>query len=273
MTDIIGRFEDMLRFRGYTPDTAYRYLRIVEQFTASYPLTRDGVIGYINSLQDTSSTYRRWVMYVLKLLFLTERAEWPFSAREMPKLSPAKRPFLTLADFRRLLDISKRSPLDHALLRVDAVTGARRHELVKMRVADYNRAKKTLLVRTGKGGEPRVRALDDETCSVLDRYLDSRRYESDFLFISERGVPLSTTTLSKRFRKMAQRAGFDSGVGWHAVRRGMVTWLYRAGMRERELQEAMGWKSASMPHLYVQLVEGEVEKKVRALHPLFKDGR
>lgn len=233
-------------------------------------LTRNSVFSYMRKYERKSGTYRRWIMYVLKSLFENAKVEWPFAKRELPKLSKPSQPYLSVHDAERLIEIAKPSFLDHALIRLDAATGARRDELSRVLVEDYSRP--YMRIRTAKGGEERTRTLDSDTCNALDKYKRHRRSKSPYMFVSQQGVPLSPQTLSIRFRKLAKQAGFKKGTGWHAIRRGVVTWLFEGGMRERELQEALGWKSAVMPGKYVQLVAGKVEEKVVAAHPFFKKG-
>lgn len=127
-----------------------------------------------------------------------------------------------------------------------------------------------LVVRTAKGGDRRVRTLDDDTITALNSYLAVRKSKDPHLFVSEQGITFSVTTLGNRFRKIARASGFDKHIGLHAMRRGVTTWLFQAGMRERELQELMGWKSITMPSQYVQLVPGVIEEKAQALHPFSK---
>ena len=72
------------------------------------------------------------------------------------------------------------------------------------------------------------------------------------------------------FRTYADQIGLPDGVGLHAIRRGVATWLFNAGMRERELQDVGRWKSPSMPAVYVQLVPGQVDREVQKKHPMWR---
>ena len=271
--ELYDQYSRYLSFLGLAAESQYQYLRIVDDYLAETgdDLTRDSVQSYMRKYEQKSGTYRRWIMYILKSLFENAKVEWPFVKRELPKLSKPSQPYLRVEDAEKLLAVAKKSSLlDYALVRLDAVTGARRKELASALLEDYVRPH--IRIRTAKGGEERVRTLDDVTCAALDAYLKKRRSKSPALFVSSQGTPLTTQTLSTRFKALAKSAGFKKGTGWHSIRRGVTTWLFEGGMRERELQEALGWKSAVMPGKYVQLVAGNVEKQVIATHPFFKGG-
>ena len=269
--ELYSQYASYLEFLGLASESQYQYLRIVDDYLyqSDGNLTRDSVLKYMRKYESKSGTYRRWIMYILKSLFENAKVEWPFAKREIPKLSKPFQPYLKVEDAEKLLVIAKESSLlDYALIRVDAVTGARRRELANVLLEDYTRPH--IRIRTAKGGEERVRTLDAGTCNALDAYIKKRRSKSLALFVSPQGTPLTTQTLSIHFKALAKSAGFKKGTGWHSLRRGVTTWLFQGGMRERELQEALGWKSPVMPGRYVQLVAGDVEKRVVATHPFFK---
>lgn len=270
MDNTLAQYKSYLTTLGYSSTTQRDYARAARDFleSAGGSYSRQIVFAYLATYADQSSTYRRWLMYALKSLFAFTRQPWPVDKREIPKLSKAQRVALTVDEVNRLIVASSENPLDRALLAVDSILGVRRKELSEMLVADYIRP--NIRVRTAKGGEERVRYLGEDVSDIVDRYLETRRGKSPYLFVSLQGVHLSVQSLSIRFRRLADTAGIPKGVGWHGIRRGVVTWLYQAGMREKELQELFGWQSPVMPHLYVQLVEGEVDQKTRDMHPMLK---
>ena len=267
--ELLATYEEYLNFANYSKETKQRYLRIAEDFldASRGVMTREAVMKFMQQHEAKSGTYRRWTMYVIKSLFTQARIVWPFNKREMPKLSKPKQPYFEFAAFEKFLEGAKTSLLDYALLRVDAVTGARRVELSSLLESDYVRP--TLKIRSAKGSEDRVRTLDAATCSALERYIRSRKSRDGFLFVSERGMQLTPLLLTKRFRVLAKSAGLAKGYGYHAIRRGLATWLYREGWRTKEIGELVGWKDETMPGHYVQLVAGEVEQKAKETHPMF----
>lgn len=268
--DLLKKYQQRLEFRDLAYGTYYRYMRVVSMYLkhSKGELSRETVESFITLHRETSGTYRRFLMVVLKGLFEVAEVAWPFAPRELPKLSTPYRPFFTVEDVHRLLDMAKKSPLDHALIRVAASTGCRREELARMKLEDFTPP--VLTIKTAKGGAERVRTLNAETVESLNTYLQVRCSQSSTLFVSEQGMPLSAAMIGDRFRKLRNAAGFKQGIGMHALRRGTVTRLYQAGLGIVELQSLLGWRSSTMPSVYVQLVPSEVDTQALKLDTLDK---
>ena len=269
---VLDDYENQLRFTSCKEGTIYRYIRVSRLFLefSKGNLTREEVIRFINSMQGSSSTYRRWVVYALKGLFKAAKRDWVLDRREMPKLSKPNQPFLNLEQVESILDLAKDKPLHYALFRLMAALGCRREELVRMRDYDFDYAKSQILVRTAKEEDNYIRTLDAQTCEILKLYLKSqgsRTSNQVSLFLLPTGRPVSISYLASLFRTYATKLGLDKGTGWHSFRRGLVTWLYEGGMREKELQELMGWRSPEMPSRYIRLSSSEVDKKALGIHP------
>lgn len=265
-----SKFKREIEFRGLAKETQQAYLRWATAFLENSrgDLSREALVSYAESLSSRSGTTRRWVLTILKVFYESVGAKWPIRKNEMPKASAPSRPFVKYAEAEQLIASIRSDPLDYAMFRLAIILGCRRVELVRMKIDDYK--KPNINVRTAKGGEPRVRQLDVETCRILDDYLKVRNSLTDALFVTQRGFPVSTQVVSERFTKHARACGFEKRKGIHAVRRGVATWLFQGGMREKEIQELIGWKTPGMVSKYVQLEPGPVEQKARESHPFLK---
>ena len=266
MLDPVDRLRLRLTSQGYPPATIYRYTQIADQFFrfSGGQLTRSNVEAFL-ALKGKSGTYKRWLMYVLKALFTATETAWPLTRREVPRLSQASRPFLTVQMMQDLLKLSEENLLDHALLRIAVSTGMRRKELTRIRLGDYNPP--VLLCRLAKGEDIKPRTLPLKTCAAVDKYLVSRPLNLliplNPLFLTPRGQAITTEYLNAMAKKYQKALGWPSGMALHAVRRGFVTMMYENGFRERELQELMGWKTPTMPAVYIRLVPGQLDEKAK----------
>ena len=83
-------------------------------------------------------------------------------------------------------------------------------------------------------------------------------------------TPMNTQTLHKMFDDVMV-AGVrhpEQGEGWHALRRSVVTALYRAELPEAMIHEWLGWRSAAtISRRYYRPEPGEIDGKVFAKHP------
>jgi len=279
---MIDRF--LSSIEGLAPSTKQRYAEVVRDFLAvvgkknSY--TREDVLKYIKVLGDEGSrgTYRGFCFTVLKTFY--ETMEWPWwTRREERRVKPKNEEptllYLRKAEMEKLLEaIASKPPMVQALIRITTITPTRRVELHRLNREDYQPPH--LYIKTAKGGLPAALALDPETLNLLDKYLNQRTDTDPALFISGKGNRISISTLSNIFREILTELNlYKRGLGWHGNRRGVTTILHKAGMSERELQEYGRWKSPFMPHKYIQLEPGEVDAKVKKVHPLikFKEGK
>ena len=90
----------------------------------------------------------------------------------------------------------------------------------------------------------------------------------DALLVNNNGKPWKVRGLEQAIYLILHRAGmYRKGLGWHAIRRGYVTWLHRRGVSETELTKLVGWKTPTMVHHYIQIDREETEHKVREVHP------
>ncbi|MGI8938878.1 MAG: tyrosine-type recombinase/integrase [Iamia sp.] len=178
-----------------------------------------------------------------------DRADPPAGDREAPV------PLVSLDDVRALLgtcasrtDFSDRR--DEAIIRVLIDTGARRGELVAMRLAGWDR-RNDLISLDGKTGARTV-PLSLSTGEVLARYVRRRaehRY-SDLpaLWLGPKGG-LGDSGIAQMLSRRCEMAGVPH-INPHRLRH---TWahLFRSeGGAEGDLMYLAGWSSTEMAHRY-----------------------
>jgi len=159
--------------------------------------------------------------------------------------------------------------MERALLWLAAYTGARRIQLLRLRVRDYD-------PRTGILHIPRTLKGDVDRSVQLPEHVKSRLYPWWARQYKEAGpnarlFPISETKATLILREYAKMAGvYRRRCGFHSFRRWLTTELYRAGLGLRELQDSLGWATPTMPMRYVHLLAGEVESEFKKAHPLEK---
>ena len=130
--------------------------------------------------------------------------------------------------------------------------GLRASEAVDLRwdQVDFNRA--VLHVRRAKGGTPSVHPLSGLEMRALRRL--GREYgHGPFVFVSERGAPLTTAG----FARMIERAGKSAGLGLkvhpHMLRHACGFALANAGHDTRALQAYLGHRNIQHTVRYTEL--------------------
>lgn len=87
----------------------------------------------------------------------------------------------------------------------------------------------------------------------------------DYMFFSERGRPISISSIEARFTKIAHRAGFadDERITVHSLRKSFATHNYLRGMRLDTLRQLLGHKHLSTTQIYLDLTDRHVQDDIR----------
>jgi len=245
-------------------DTLYRYQRLGLNFLNSldhFPPTTDDVKNWILPLP--SQSYKRWVYYILKKLFLANHWEWdikkPPEKGEVlpPTLDYDTISYLILA--RELLD-----PRQRAYLALSTVYGFRRAELASLSKNNFNHQ---LVVATVKRGRVRVHSIPDEIRDVVLGYEFHR---------------IDPSWLSRIFQRILRDAGLDPmpGYGFHSIRSSLITQLILAGVNPVVISKWMGWKTlpsemtqlgvSRMLEVYGRPEVEEADEIIFSFHPWLK---
>lgn len=186
---------------------------------------------------------------------------------------------MDLQDFERIVDAVPRGRnalRDRALLNVLFATGCRVSEvcgLTRRRVDLQTREVEVL----GKGKKVRGTYLTPEATAALKRYLDSRKDEAPYLFVSSQGVrrgrdpktgervvrkgtfPLTARSVHSIVSGLARRAALPDDVSPHWLRHGRLTIVARhAGLLAA--QELAGHASPQTTRRYTRITSSELKR-------------
>ena len=203
-----------------------------------------------------------------------EVRESPMARMKPPRLPEAPPPVLRDAELRAILTGCERDKTwlgrrDEAVLRVFMDTGARRAEVLGLRLEDVDLDRGVLSV-TGKGSRTRLVAIGDATIKALDRYmrLRARKPGADvpWLWLGRKGQ-LGETGMAGLIRARGAAAGL--AVHPHLFRHAYAHSMLSAGMQESDLMAVAGWKSREMLTRYAASTRQErALKAARALSPV-----
>jgi integrase/recombinase XerD len=161
---------------------------------------------------------------------------------------------------------------DAAMLETLYATGLRVSELVGLRAGRYNPRQATVRV-TGKGGKDRLVPLGGAALDLLDRYLGQSRpvllasASSDFLFVTQRGRPLSRQAFWYLIKRYAVCAGIAKPLSPHTLRHAFATHLLDHGADLRVVQLLLGHRDISTTQIYTHVARARLKALHREHHP------
>jgi integrase/recombinase XerD len=187
---------------------------------------------------------------------------------------------LTPSEIRRLL---LQPPLDNplgirdrAMLEVMYATGLRVSELLGLRMEHLNLADRVLRVQ-GKRGRERLVPLLENAAYWLQRYLSEARPKllprrkkggvPDWVFLNERGTPLSRIAFWHKVKLYAASAGITKTVTPHTLRHSFAVHLLSGGADLRTVQELLGHSDISTTQLYTQVSLERLKEVYKKSHP------
>ncbi|HEY7531521.1 MAG TPA: tyrosine-type recombinase/integrase, partial [Nitrospiraceae bacterium] len=119
----------------------------------------------------------------------------------------------------------------------------------------------------GKGSKERLVPMHDHARDYLRQYLDFvrpnllKRRPSRFLFVTNRGAPMTRQGFWKLLRRRVRRAGITKNISPHTLRQSFATHLLERGADLRAVQAMLGHATIATTQIYTH-VEREHLKQV-----------
>ena len=188
----------------------------------------------------------------------SSQAEKPTVARGRDKNEAYRvREYLTEGEVEKLLAAAgkSRNPNRDRLLVLLAYRHALRvSELVDLRVDQIDLKAGTIHVRRAKNGTPGIHGLQGDELRLIRAVIRENGQDCRFLFISERGAPLSIDGAQKLIERLGPLAGLPR-LHAHMLRHSAGYVLAGRGVDTRTLQAFMGHRSISNTVIYTAVAD------------------
>ena len=158
-----------------------------------------------------------------------------------------QRDYLSEKEVDRLLSAAKTFPRHghrNFLLTLLAYRHALRiSEVVDLRVGDIDLDSGRIYCRRLKGSVTNTHPMEGDEIRAIRKWLRDRPQTSlDFLFVSERGSPLTRQAAWRILKESGQMAGLDIQVHPHMLKHSCGYFLANRGLDTRLIQDYMGHK-------------------------------
>jgi len=159
--------------------------------------------------------------------------------------------YLDKAALAQLLELSRDTLRDRALVEALYSTGARISELLSIKLEDIKWDTQQIWIRKGKGNKERFVLFTTECSERLKEYLAKRNIESPYLFANQRGDHLSRIWAEKLFNRYSKELGYR--VTPHTIRHTFAAHLAEKGMPQAHIADLLGHASLRSTGIYTGL--------------------
>jgi integrase len=182
--------------------------------------------------------------------------EQPPTAVSVTVLGRAPRDYLTEREIERLMKAAGENRWGHrdaTAILIAYRHGLRASELVALRWDDIDLTTGRLHVRRAKGGTPSVHPITGKEMRALRRLQREAKTPSPYVFVSERGAPLSVAGYERMVARTGAAAGFSFLVHSHMLRHSCGYKLANDGQDTRAIQHYLGHRSIASTVRYTAL--------------------
>jgi len=180
----------------------------------------------------------------------------PFKGADAPRIR-----YLTDAEAVRLVNAA--DPSFRPMVTAALLTGARYGELVRFRVADFNREAGTLHVRVSKSGKPRSILLTTEGTEFFRQHCAGKKGNALILTMPD-GEQWGKSAQTRRIKTACDAAQIAPAIGFHILRHTHASRLVMAGVPLGVVAAQIGNSEAICAKHYAHLSPGYVADSIRA---------
>ncbi len=161
---------------------------------------------------------------------------------------------------------------DRAVLTMLYATGCRASEVSGMKVTSLN-LEQNFCRCLGKGNKERIVSLNPLAVKCIQNYLTRERpkqvrlHQSESLFVTRTGRPLTRINIWHLVKKYSIRAGCGTNISPHTLRHSFATHMLAGGAEIRALQELLGHASIRTTQIYTQVEHSRLKAIHAKCHP------
>ncbi|RED66119.1 site-specific tyrosine recombinase/integron integrase [Cohnella lupini] len=266
-----------LKVRGYSMRTIRAYCGHVERFYRYYEQNRklsslDLMPSYSHHLlsDELSHSYVNQAISAIK--FYLDKV-CGMQGESFPYVRPKKEQKLPNVlgqnEVLRLLSVVENRK-HRAIFYIIYSSGLRVGEVVRLKVADMDRERKTLHIRQGKGKKDRITILSDAAVEVINQYILMYKPEVWLFPGQDSKGHLTERTVQKVFEQAVKASKIDKAVSVHSLRHSFATHLLEEGIDIRYIQELLGHRSIQTTEIYTHVAVKDVRKIVSPLDRIMK---
>lgn len=230
--------------------------------------------SFLDSLKSQESSTVKRKLSILRAFLRTCSGEWKTSLENVkdPKLRKKDPLFLTDEEMFRLESAayrSSKSSRDRLLIALGGQLGLRLSEILALKFEDLENA---WLKITRKGGKEQRLPLTRSLQSLFHFYQkEQKARDSDFVFESDVGKPITSRAAQKIIKRLSQSAGIKKDISPHALRHSFATKLAAKGTSLAVVKEFLGHERITTTERYLHVTPEYLKDALNTLESFNSD--
>ncbi|MBU2025336.1 MAG: tyrosine-type recombinase/integrase [Patescibacteria group bacterium] len=264
MKNILDKTKQILCLRNYSPKTQKAYLLYIKDYIVfsrkkkfkdkqkaiEYFLLRKHKRG--QSPQTINLALNAVKFLYANVLKNPRKIDLKFAKRN--KKLPV---ILSRAEIEKIIQTTTNTKY-RLMISLGYACGLRVSEVVNLKVADLDIDELVVHVREAKGKKDRVSVLSQKLQDDLRNSIAGKN-SKDYVFESNRGGKLTTTSLQKMFRKSLSETKIKKPASFHSLRHSFATHLLENGTDVRYVQELLGHSNIRTTQIYTRVTNPKLK--------------
>jgi len=208
------------------------------------------------TLQRKLSSLRSFYNFLIRKRLLKNNPAVDIRAPKAAKKLPDT---LDTDSLSQLLNIPANSDLairDRAIMELFYSSGLRLSELVNLNLDSIDLKEKSLRA-IGKGNKERLLPIGSKAIEAIQLWLDKRNTmankDESALFVSKRGMRISTRSIQQRLTYWRKKQGLEQHIHPHKLRHSFASHILESSGDLRAVQELLGHADISTTQIYTHL--------------------
>lgn len=264
MDKVLEKTDQLLRLRNYSPKTCKAYLLYIKDYI---------IFSRKNKIKNKQKAIEEFLLDKYKrkqspqtinlalnavkflyteILNSPQKIDLKFAKRN--KKLPI---VLSRNEIKKIIKATD-NPKYKLMISLGYGCGLRVSEVINLRVADLDIDQLVVHIKGAKGKKDRISVLPEKLQNDL-RNIIAGKSANDFVFTSNRGGKLTTTSLQKMFRKSLARVKISKPATFHSLRHSFATHLLENGTDMRYVQELLGHSNIRTTQIYTQVTNPKLK--------------
>lgn len=264
MENVLEKTKNILKLRNYSPKTIKAYTMYISQyldFSQKQKVTdrNKAIEKFLLAKLDrgNSSQTVNVALNAIKFLYrevLKSKDRIDFKCAKKSK----KLPMVLLHSEIQNIISQLQNPKHKLIISLAYGSGLRISEVANLKVQDIDFDGLSIHIKSGKGKKDRITIFPKRLVSSMQELIIHKQSD-DFVFESNCGGRLTTTSLQKVFQNALKKSKIKKPATFHSLRHSFATHLLENGTDVRYVQELLGHANIRTTQIYTQVTNPQLK--------------